>query len=257
MTLKLQNQVAIITGASSGIGRAIALRFAQEGADIIVVYSRNDFKAQEAAGLIEHLGRRALVFKADASEPQAMARVVALTVQLLGRIDCLVNNAGIWMSAPVFEMSEEMWNRVLEVDLKAAFVCSQAVARYWRETGRRGKIINIGSIHGTRSWQGLSAYAAAKAGLVGLTRTLALELAPYHINVNLVSPGAIAVGGNAAKTTDQQYMQLVKEEIPLGRMGDGDEVASLVLFLAGSESDYITGAEIVIDGGLLLSPFRV
>jgi NAD(P)-dependent dehydrogenase (short-subunit alcohol dehydrogenase family) len=249
--------VAIITGAGSGIGRAIALRFAREGADIVIVYSQNDANAHESAQMIEALGRKVLVCKADASVPWVMAEVVDRVVKTFGRIDCLINNAGTWMYASVFDMPEEMWNRVLEVDLKAAFVCSQAVARYWRQAGQGGKIVNIGSIHGTRSWQGLTAYAAAKAGLISLARTLALELAPYHVNVNLVSPGAIAVGGNLEKATDPELMWRVKSEIPLGRMGESDEVANLVLFLVSDESNYITGAEIIIDGGLLLHPFSV
>jgi glucose 1-dehydrogenase len=255
--MKLENQVAIITGAGSGIGRAIALRFAREGADIVIVYSRNDANAKESAGLIEGLGHRALVCKADASIPEAMAEVVDQTVQTFGRIDCLVNNAGTWLVAPIFDMTEDMWNNALNVDLKATFVCSQAVARYWRTAERGGRIINIGSVHGTRSWQGLTGYASAKSGLIGLTRVLALELAPYHVNVNLVSPGAIAVGANYEKNLDPEYARLVQQEVPLGRMGEGKEVANLVLFLAGDESDYITGADIVIDGGLLLRPFGV
>jgi NAD(P)-dependent dehydrogenase (short-subunit alcohol dehydrogenase family) len=255
--MKLENQVAIITGAGSGIGRAIALRFAREGADIVIVYSRNDANAHESAKLIETIGRRALVCKADASIPEAIAQVVDQTVQTFGRIDCMVNNAGTWVVAPVFEMTEEMWNKAINVDLKATFVCSQAVARYWRAAKRGGRIINIGSVHGTRSWQGLTGYASAKTGLIGLTRVLALELAPYQINVNLVSPGAIAVGANRDRSLDPEYALLVKQEVPLGRMGEGEEVANLVLFLASDESNYITGADIVIDGGLLLRPFCV
>lgn len=255
--MKLESQVAIVTGAGSGIGRAIALRFAEEGADIVIVYSRNDANAQESAHMIEALGRRATVCKADVSDGPAVARVVDQVVETLGRIDCLVNNAGIYMSASLFDMTEELWDRVLDVDLKSVYLCTQAVARYWRKAGRGGKVINIGSVHGIRSWQGLVAYAAAKTGMISLTRTTALELAPYNINVNLVSPGAIAVGGNSERTSDAEFMAQVKREIPLGRMGEGEEVAHLVLFLASDESNYITGTEIVIDGGLLLYPFSV
>jgi glucose 1-dehydrogenase len=255
--MKLENQVSIITGAGSGIGRAIALRFAREGADIVIVYSRNDANAKESAQMIEALGKRALVCKADASIPQSMAEVVDQAVHTFGRLDCLVNNAGTWLVAPIFDMTEEMWNDALNVDLKATFVCSQAIARYWRTAKRVGRIINIGSVHGTRSWQGLTGYAAAKTGLIGLTRVLALELAPYQVNVNLVSPGAIAVGVNQEKNSDPEYARLVKQEVPLGRMGTGDEVANLVLFLASDESNYITGADISIDGGLLLRPFGI
>jgi glucose 1-dehydrogenase len=255
--LKLENQVAIVTGAGSGIGRAIALRFAREGADIAVVYSRNDANARESAGMIEALGRRALVCKADVSDERAIAQAVEHVLETLGRLDCLVNNAGIYVSAPFLDMTEQVWDRVLDVNLKSIYLCTQAVARYWRQAGRGGKVVNIGSVHGTRSWGGLAAYAAAKTGMISLTRTMALELAPYNINVNLVSPGAIAVGGNLELASDAEFMARVRREIPLGRMGEGEEVASLVLFLASDESNYITGSEMVIDGGLLLYPFSV
>jgi glucose 1-dehydrogenase len=255
--LKLKDQVAIVTGAGSGIGRAIALRFAEEGADIVIVYSRNDTNAGESAAMIEALGRRTLVCKADVSDGPALARVVDQVIDTLGRIDCLVNNAGIYVPAPFLDMAEEIWDRVLDVNLKSIYLGTQAVARYWREAGRGGKVVNIGSVHGIRSWQGLAAYAAAKTGMISLTRTMALELAPYHITVNLVSPGAIAVGGNLELTSDAEFMTRVRREIPLGRMGEGKEVANLVLFLASDESDYITGADMVIDGGLLLHPFSV
>lgn len=255
--MKLKDQVAIVTGAGSGIGRAIALRFAKEGANIAIVYSRNDANAQESAAMIEALGRRALVCKADVSDGPALVRVVEQVVDSLGRIDCLVNNAAIYVSAPLLDMAEALWDRVLEVNLKSVYLGTQAVARYWQEAGRGGKVINIGSVHGIRSWQGLAAYAAAKTGMISLTRTMALELAPHHINVNLVSPGAIAVGSNLELTSDAEFMARVRREIPLGRMGKGEEVANLVFFLASDQSDYITGADMVIDGGLLLHPFSV
>jgi NAD(P)-dependent dehydrogenase (short-subunit alcohol dehydrogenase family) len=207
--------------------------------------------------MIEALGRRAMVCKADVSDGLAVAEVVDQAINTLGQIDCLVNNAGIYMSASLFDTTEELWDRVLDVDLKSVYLCTQAVARYWRKAERGGKVINIGSVHGIRSWQGLAAYAAAKTGMISLTRTTALELAPYNVNVNLVSPGAIAVGGNLERISDAEFMARVHSEIPMGRMGEGEEVANLVIFLASDESDYITGADMVIDGGLLLHPFSV
>jgi glucose 1-dehydrogenase len=257
IALRLENQVAIVTGASSGIGRAIALKFAQEGADIVIVYSKNDAKARESQEMIQAFNQQALLCKADVSDGSAVTRVVDQALDLLGRVDCLVNNAGIKREAPLLKMSEELWDRVLEVDLKSVYLCTQAVARYWQQARRGGKVINIGSIHSTRSWEGLTAYAAAKSGMISLTRTMALELAAYSINVNLISPGAIAVSASGERANDPEFLARVRREIPLGRMGDGEEVANLALFLASHDSDYITGTEIVIDGGLLLHPFSV
>jgi NAD(P)-dependent dehydrogenase (short-subunit alcohol dehydrogenase family) len=154
-------------------------------------------------------------------------------------------------------MEEKDWDRVIDVDLKSVFLGTQIVARYWRDVDRRGKVINIGSVHGTRSHKGLSAYASAKMGMVNLTRVHALELAPYGITVNVISPGAIRTGGNEERDLDEEFMKKVKIEIPLGRMGEGEEVANLALFLASDESDYITGTDIIIDGGLLLHEFTV
>jgi glucose 1-dehydrogenase len=256
--VKLAGEVAIVTGAGSGIGRAIALEFAKEGADIVIAYSRNDANAQESARLIEAFGRKALISKTDVSNDEAVETLFDLVARTFGRMDVLVNNAGVFVFGPLLELSGESWDRMLDVDLKGPFLCTQAFGRYLRKVGKKGKVINIGSVHGTRSCKGGSNYAAAKAGLINLTRVSALELADYGINVNLVSPGAIAVSANLdSVAADPDFMRRVEREIPLKRMGEASEVAHLVLFLASKESDYITGAEIVIDGGLLLYPFSV
>jgi 3-oxoacyl-[acyl-carrier protein] reductase len=255
--MKLENKVAIITGAGSGIGRAIALRFAKEGADIAIVYSRNDANAQESAALVETIGRKAIINKIDISKNQACVEMVEYVANTLGKIDILVNNAGVYNSAPLLELPEDAWDQVLGVDLKGTFNCTQAVTRHMVKSGQSGKVINIGSIHGHRAWKGACNYATAKAGLINLTRAMALELADYGILVNLVSPGAIAAGPNATRLVDRDFMSRVEKEVPLKRMGEADEVANLVLFLASDESNYITGADIVIDGGLLLHPFTV
>ena len=255
--MRLAGKVAVITGAGSQIGRAISLEFAKEGADIAIVYVKNAANAQELAESIQALGRRATVSEADVSNSKAVSVLFDQLEKTFGRMDILVNNAGIFLSSPILELSEASWDRVLDVDLKGTFLCTQRFARYLKKAGKPGKVINIGSVQGTRPWKAASNYAAAKAGLISLTRAMALELAEYGITVNLVSPGAIATGPNLGKAVDPDFMRRVEEEIPLKRMGKADEVALLVLFLASEESDYITGTEIVIDGGLLLHPFTV
>jgi 3-oxoacyl-[acyl-carrier protein] reductase len=253
----LKDQVAIVTGAGSGIGRAIALKFAEEGAHIVIVYSRNDENAQKSALMIRELGGNALVVKSDVSDADAVNDMVKTVVGKWNRIDCLVNNAGVYRGGPFLDLSEEDWDRVIDVDLKGSFLCTQSVSRYMRDAGTPGKIINIGSIHGTRAWIGASNYGTAKAALIQLTRCMALELAAHGINVNLVSPGAILAGPNEPRIADVEFMSRVEKEVPLRRMGESEEVANLVLFLASDKSNYITGAEIIIDGGLLLHPFSV
>ena len=250
--------MAIVTGAGSGIGRAIALEFAKEGADVAIAYSRNDANAQESGRMVEALGRKALVSKSDVSDAQSVRTFFDLVANTFGRMDILVNNAGVSLVGPLLELSEANWDRVIDVDLKGTFLCTKAFAHYLSSTGKGGgKIINIGSVQGTRPWKGVANYAAAKGGLINLTRELAVELAEYGINVNLVSPGAIAIGVTVKKRNEPDFAKKVETEIPLKRMGLPEEVAHLVLFLASKESDYITGAEILIDGGLLLHPFTV
>lgn len=207
--------------------------------------------------MIEALGRRAMVCKADVSDVPAFADVVDRVISTFGRIDCLVNNAGVFLRAPLLEMTEDIWYRTLDVNLKAALFCTQAVARYWVGASRRGKVINIGSVHVTRSWSTLTAYAASRSGLRGLTHVMALELAPYNINVNMVSPGLIATTLPRKWAKDPDFGERIEREIALKRMGEPEEVASLVLFLASDEGNYITGSEIVIDGGLLLYSFSI
>jgi NAD(P)-dependent dehydrogenase (short-subunit alcohol dehydrogenase family) len=256
--MKFPGQVAVVTGAGAGIGRAIALEFAKEGADVVVVFSRNQTNANESARMIEAIGRKAMISKTDVSNSEVVRRMFDNIAKTFGRMDILVNNAGVYLHGPILELSEERWDRVLDVNLKATFLCTQAFGQYLTREGKKGKVINIGSINGSRPMRGEGNYATAKGGLINLTRVMALELAEYGITVNLVSPGAIAdAGTNAESAKDPEYMKRVSQEIPLKRMGKPKEVAQVVLFLASEAGDYITGSEIIIDGGLMLYPYTV
>lgn len=254
--MKLKDKNAIVTGAGSGIGRAIALKFAEHGANIAIVYGHNDINAKQTAEMVEAFGRKAMVIKADVRDAKAISHMAERVVQEWGLIDCLVNNAGIAKESPFLELSEEDWDEVLDVNLKGPFLCTQAVARQMKKIGKGGKVINIGSDLGTGIAHGASNYCVSKMGLIQLTRAAALELAPFGIRVNIVSPGVIATGmGEPDDTPEyQQFLKHIIPEVPLGRMGEGEEVANLVLFLASDESDYITGSTFGVDGGILLRP---
>ena len=255
--MKLENQVAIISGAGSGIGRATALRFAKEGAHIVIVYHRNDANAQESARMKEELGRKALVFKADVGNAPAFREVVDETLNTLNRVDVLVNNAGVFIPTPLLEMTEEVWYETLDTNLKAALFCTQAVARYWVKEERGGKVINIGSVHTTRSWPNNTAYASSRAGMRGLTMVMAQEMAPHRININMVSPGLIGTAVPQEWWKKPEFKERAQREIALDRMGEPDEVAGLILFLASDDGNYVTGSEYVMDGGLLLYSFSI
>ncbi len=253
---KLEGKVAIVTGSSYGIGRGIAVRFAAEGAKLVVNYRQSETRARETAKMIEACGSAALVFKADVSQPREVEAMVAQTLQAFGQIDILVNNAGIVTMAPITEMTEATWDQVIDTDLKGTFLCTGAVAREMVKAGKGGKIINISSVHAYRPQESRAHYAAAKAGMVNMTKEIALELAPHRINVNCISPGAIETGMGEQFSSSPEEMQRTREwmarTIPWGRVGLPEDVANLALFMVSDEADYCTGADFIIDGGLLL-----
>jgi glucose 1-dehydrogenase len=258
--MDLNGKVAVVTGAGSGIGRAIALKLAEHGADIVIVYGHNDVNAEKTAELVEEFGRNAQVIKADVVSPDAVTSMAEEVIEKWGRIDILVNNAGIHRESPFLEMSEEDWDNVVDVNLKGPFLCTQAVGKHMVEAGTGGKVINIGSIDGTGIAHGIASYAVSKMGLIQLTRCAALELAPYDIKVNIVSPGSIATGMalfEEGAAEYEEYVERIRQEVPLKRMGKGEEIADMVLFLASDNSDYVTGSEFVVDGGVLLRPYSI
>jgi len=245
--MRLQGKVALVTGASRGIGRATAKLLAQEGAKVAVNYTRSEKEAQSLAEEINKQGGEVLLVKADVSKADEVKGMVQKTVERFGRIDILVNNAGVIIVSPFLDLTEEMWDKMVDVNLKGPYLCSKEVAPMMLNQ-KKGKIINISSVSGLaqRTALGNVAYAAAKAGVIGLTRSLAVNLSP-HINVNAVSPGLTET--DMAASLPPERNRMVIEETPLKRIGKPEDLAYAVLFLASDESDFITGEVITVSGG--------
>jgi glucose 1-dehydrogenase len=243
----LADKVALVTGASSGIGAAIALELGRQGAKVIVNYVGPPEPAQAVVAQIPE----AIALEADVSKSAEVHGMVDRAVARFGRIDVLVNNAGIERYAPFLEKSEADWDAVLAVNLKGPFLCTQSVARDIVRRKARGTIINISSVHEDLAFPGYAEYCAAKGGLRMLCRDLALELAPFGINIVNVAPGAIATPINKGTLADPQKRAALEREIPLHRIGTAEEVAGLVAYLASDAASYITGTTVVIDGGLM------
>lgn len=248
--MKLKDKVALITGSSQGIGRAIALRFAQEGADIVINYNRNPQGAEEALSEVQATGRRGLVVQADLANTADIKRLVSTAVEQFGQLDILVNNAGLETHAPFWEVTEENYDKVLNVNLKGVFFASQAFVQHLMKTKRRGKIVNISSVHEELPFPNFAAYCASKGGLKMLTRNLSVELGPLGININNIAPGAIETPINAKLLNDPQKLGALLSQIPLGRLGQPGDVAGLAVFLASDDADYVSGSTYFVDGGL-------
>jgi glucose 1-dehydrogenase len=248
--MRLQGRNVLVTGSSKGIGRGVALRLGREGANVVVNYNSDPEGGEAAAAEIRALGVRSVALQADLSSVAAVQRLVTESVDALGSLDVLVNNAGVEVHAPFWDVTERDFDRVLDVNLKGVFFATQAMVRHLRATGRRGRVVNMSSVHEEIPFPNFAAYCASKGGLRMLTRNLAVELGPLGIAVNNIAPGAIETPINAKLLNDPQKLGALVGQIPLGRLGTPEDVAGLVVFLASDDAAYVTGATYFVDGGL-------
>lgn len=249
--MKLSGKRAVVTGSDQGIGQAIALRLAEEGADVVINYRKNQEGAEETRAKIAGMGRRTQVIQADVSKIEEGRRLVSQSVEALGGLDILVNNAGIEKRAPFVDVTPEDYEAVVDVNMNGPFWIAQAFARHCRDAKHGGRIINISSVHEELPFPHFTAYCMAKGGLKMMMRNIAIELAELGITVNNIAPGAIETPINKKLLSDPKLLEPLLANIPLHRMGKPEDVAGVAAFLASSDADYITGTTTVIDGGLL------
>jgi NAD(P)-dependent dehydrogenase (short-subunit alcohol dehydrogenase family) len=251
MVGKLEGKTCLVTGASKGLGRVFALRMAKDGCDVVVNYNSSEPEAAETAAEIEKIDHRALLVKADVSKKADVEMLAQKTMDAFGKVDILINNAGIFMVRPSLELTEDDWDRTIDTNLKGVFFCSQVIGKRMAER-RTGAIINISSVTAYASFPDRAAYCAAKAGVVSLTKTLAVEWSKYNIRVNCIAPAYLETERlrNEIKAGTRDMAPAVKRT-PMKRLGKPEEAANVVAFLASDEASFVTGETVVVDGGWL------
>ena len=247
--MNLSGKVALVTGASRGIGKACALYLAELGAKVAINYSRSSEQADQVVAQIKEMGGEAIAIRADVSKQAEVETMVDETIKSLGGLDILINNAGVTKDTLLIRMKEEDWDQVLDINLKGAFLVTKAAAKYMMKK-RQGKIINISSVIGVSGNAGQANYAASKAGIIGFSKSIAKELAPRGILVNIIAPGFIDT--DMTDVLNDQVKEAILSKIPLGRYGDPEDIAYLVGFLSSDQSQYITGQVIHVDGGMVM-----
>lgn len=258
---RLVGQKAIVTGASSGLGKAVAIALGSAGADVVVNYAGSQDKAEDVAATINEAGGRAIPIQADVSVESDVEDMFARTIEEFGTVDILVNNAGIQQDAPFDELTLDQWRKVIDVNLTGQFLCARAAVREFKRRGVRpeiscaaGKIICMSSVHEVIPWAGHVNYAASKGGVMLMMKSIAQEVAPYRIRVNSIGPGAIQTPINKEVWSDpEQYKELLKL-IPYNRIGEPEEIGRAAVWLASDDSDYVHGITLFVDGGMTLYP---
>ena len=246
--MKLKDKIALVTGSSRGVGRAVALGLAKQGANVVVNYTSNENAADEVVEIIQSMRGKAIAVKADVAQKAEVENLVNSAIDTFGRLDILVNNAGFTRPAMMIKMTEDQWDQVVDIHLKGAFLCSQAAGLHMKEQ-KSGKIINVTSVAGIVGTVGQINYSAAKGGIISMTKSIARELARYNVCANVISLGIVATDMTEKIRSDEKLKEIYMNRILLKRFAEADDIAPAFAFLASDESNYITGQLLCVDGG--------
>ena len=246
--MRLKDKIALVTGSSRGVGRAVAVGFAKQGANVVVNYTSNEKAATEVVETIQSMGSKAIAVKADVAQKAEAENLVNSAIDTFGRLDILVNNAGFTRPAMMIKMTEDQWDQVVDIHLKGAFLCAQAAGHQMKEQ-KKGKIINVTSVAGLVGTVGQINYSAAKGGIIRMTKSIARELARYNVCANVISLGIVATDMTEKIRRDEKLKEIYMNRILLKRFAEADDITPAFVFLASDESNYITGQLLCVDGG--------